>query len=345
MEALLVGSMNFASTEEAIDAVAEHAVDVLRRVPDGETGPRQDWFHWQVHVLARQPQLQGLAQATYASARGEDEVVFSRFRIRDGVTSEELELGPLGYAEAAIASYQIVRDRKEAGKIPQDVRFQVSLPTPVAVTSGFLDPGHQEPFEEAYERHLTGEMRAICDVIPPQELAVQWDVAMEMGMLEGLFPTWVRGELLTGLTDRLVRLGDLVPESAELGYHLCYGNRGNKHWKEPADAGKLADVANRVDAGTRRKIDWIHLPVPIERDDADYFAPLGNLSLQPGTQLYLGLLHKEDGVVGARRRYETARSVVPRFGIATECGMARESAQSMAGLLDLHADACRELAV
>jgi len=168
-------------------------------------------------------------------------------------------------------------------------------------------------------------------------------VAVEMAMVEHVYETYVTGDLLNELADRLARIGDGVPASIEVGYHLCYGNRDNVHFKEPTDTANLVAVANRISAGIRRKIDWIHMPVPIERDDADYFAPLAGLDLQAVTELYLGLLHKEDGIEGGRRRWRAARSVVASFGLATECGMGREPSEAIIGLLDLHAEACRQL--
>ncbi len=55
-----------------------------------------------------------------------------------------------------------------------------------------------------------------------------------------------------------------------------------------------------------------------------------------GTEVYLGLLHHEDGVDGALRRAATASRVVPDYGVATECGFGRGPRERTAGLLDLH---------
>jgi hypothetical protein len=82
----------------------------------------------------------------------------------------------------------------------------------------------------------------------------------------------------------------------------------------------------------------VHLPVPIERDDAAYFAPLADLGLPEGTELYLGLVHHEDGVDGALRRIDAASTAVTRFGVATECGFGRGPAERTVPLLDLHRD-------
>src|SRR3546814_20819293 len=39
-----------------------------------------------------------------------------------------------------------------------------------------------------YARAMMGELGRICDAIPHGDLAVQWDVAVEFGLWEGVFP-------------------------------------------------------------------------------------------------------------------------------------------------------------
>src|SRR5437764_944906 len=70
------------------------------------------------------------------------------------------------------------------------------------------------------------------------------------------------------LMARLVRIGNAVPDGVELGYHLCYGDSTTRHFKEPEDTALLVRVSNTIAAGLTRSLQWIHLPVPIERDDA-----------------------------------------------------------------------------
>jgi hypothetical protein len=55
-------------------------------------------------------------------------------------------------------------------------------------------------------------------------------------------------------------------------------------------------------------IQYFHMPVPNDRTDVAYFAPLENLRLHPQTELYLGLVHHDDAQgdaarLGAARRY------------------------------------------
>jgi hypothetical protein len=245
----------------------------------------------------------------------------------------------LGYADFARASFAIFSELKTAGTIATDIRFQVSLPTPLAVLNVFIDPAAQASLEPVLERAMRAELDLILGALPHDELSLQWDVAVEIANLERYYPVFFE-PVLDGIVERLARIAAWVPADVELGFHLCYGDAGGVHFEEPEDARHLRDVANAISAKIARRIDWIHLPVPIERDDDAYFAPLTGLRLAPETQLFLGLLHKEDGLDGARRRIDAARRVVPEFGVATECGMARDAAvRDVPGLLRLHREA------
>jgi hypothetical protein len=143
------------------------------------------------------------------------------------------------------------------------------------------------------------------------------------------------------MADAIARVSEPVPATAELGLHCCYGDPGHKHIVEPTDTANMVDLCNMFVGTIRRSISWIHMPVPKERDDDAYFAPLRNLKLKPDTQLYLGLVHMTDGVDGARRRLAAAKKVVSNFGIATECGFGRRAPDTLPALLELHRDVAR----
>jgi hypothetical protein len=49
----LVGSVPLASSEAVFRAIAAEIGDRVRRIPDGETGPRSDWIVWQLGPTQR----------------------------------------------------------------------------------------------------------------------------------------------------------------------------------------------------------------------------------------------------------------------------------------------------
>jgi hypothetical protein len=73
-----------------------------------------------------------------------------------------------------------------------------------------------------------------------------------------------------------------------------------------------------------------------------FFKAFEKLKLRPETQLYLGLIYGPEDRDGAERRIAMAAEVLPDFGIATRCGIARgRSTQKVEDLLDLHAALAR----
>src|SRR5262249_52925950 len=87
------------------------------------------------------------------------------------------------------------------------------------------------------------------------------------------------------------------------------------------------------------QVSYVHMPVPRERADMGYVAPLEKLRLPGTTRLYLGLVHYTDGVEGTHKRIETASSTYADFGIATECGMGRRVGQDIPALLRIDREA------
>jgi hypothetical protein len=328
---LLVGSVPLSNAEEVFRSASAILGDRLRRVPDGETGDRLNWIGWQMGVMARAPGLEPVPP------RSGEYAALALYRLKPGASAADIAFGPLGYAGAALTSWETFRALKQAGEIPDHVRFQVSLPTPLAPVSAFIAIDSQPAVEPAYEQQLLGELDEICAAIPHDQLAIQWDVAVEFGLLEGAFHAWF-ADLETGIVERLVRVGNRVPRDVELGYHLCYGDYQHKHFKEPEDASRLVQLANAVTAGVNRPIQWVHLPVPRDRSDDAYFAPLRDLRLQPETELYLGLVHLTDGAEGTRARITAAQKVVTEFGVATECGLGRRPSETIPALLEEHAE-------
>jgi hypothetical protein len=350
--AQLVGSVPLNSAEEVFRAVAGELGARVRRIPDGETGDRTGWVGFQIPMLAGhesfeivpsgQPDALDSDLDKVARAEGED-YTLPVFALRPGARAEALRFGDLGYARSAIASYATFARLKDAGVIRPDTRFQVSLPTPLALLLLFVSSRDQLRVEPAYKAALLRELDQIGAVIPGSELAVQWDIAPELALLEGVLES-VFDDAESELTGRFVELGNAVPAPVQLGFHLCYGDFGHQHFVQPRDMSVLAALIGRIVTGLSRPLDWVHMPVPRDRDDDAYFAPLRRLRLPADTELFLGLIHATDGMDGARRRIAAAQRWSPPFGVATECGLGRRSPESVPALLGLHRSAADYLA-
>ncbi len=335
----LVGSIGLDTVDEIFRVVGAKLGQRLKRVPDGEVGSRRLWASFQYPLLRSSPFLRpdpdGGVRATSK---------FPLLALAEGVTSEEISFGELGYAREARASYLDLLAAKQRGDFPAHVRLQVCLPTPFGVIYAFAAPKDVMAIEKAYERAMIAEVKALCDAIPHQDLSIQWDFCHEMISLDGQPQDWFPMEAASQaeIMARMQRICAAVPADVELGVHFCYGDFGAKHFIEPKDAGRMVDVANDMAKAVGRRIDYMHFPVPVTRTDKSYFAPFKELSLDPKTEIYLGLVHVADGVDGVIARVETAREFVPKFGIATECGIARaRKLELVHRILDTYAGASR----
>jgi hypothetical protein len=336
----LVGSINLPDAATTFRTVSDHLGDRVKRIPDGEVGERFYWIQFQTR---RFDQTDGLSRVP-----GEPVILRDIFDVRpfvldEGFDAHDLTFPNLGYADAAIESYSAFAALRDAGAIRPGTRFQVSLPTPAAVVGAFIVAANRAEVEPVYERALFNELGRILNSIPHHDLAIQWDTAVEFALLEATnirssnsMTAWF-DDVMGGVVERAVRQAAAVPVDVDLGYHLCYGDVEEAHFVQPKDAGYLATFVSRVLAGSPRPVDWVHLPVPIDRDDDAYFAPLADVTIPAATELYLGLIHHEDGVEGAFRRADAALRAQPRFGIATECGFGRGPSDRTTALLDLHA--------
>jgi SAM-dependent methyltransferase len=331
----LVGSVPLGSAEEVFRRTAASLGDRLRRMPDGETGPRSDWILWQYPVFSSLPQFEvgPPGDATYRT--------LPKLRLRAGESASDVTFDSLGYAETAIASYRLFATLKRDGAIPSHCRFQVSLPTPLAPVSAFVAPEFQAALEPVYEAALLGELAQILGAIPADQLAIQWDARAEFGMLEGFTEAWF-SEVRGGVLERLLRLARHVPSGVELGFHLCYGDEAHGHFVELEDSRKLVEIANALAASLSRTLNWVHMPAP-HVEDGEYFAPLGSLALQRQTELYLGLLRLGDGIDRAQERIAAAYRHVRGFGVATDCGWGRGGSEAVDGLLQLHRSVTKPL--
>ena len=148
--------------------------------------------------------------------------------------------------------------------IGADVEFQVAIPTQVAVFGNFISLEDQPRLVDEFERQLAGEVAKILAAVPRDELAIQWDVAMELAVIEGVIDSIYDTE---GLLDQVGRMAAMVPDDVSLGFHLCYGDApigpegAGRHFVQPKDTGNLVMVATGLFACVARPVAFLHMPV------------------------------------------------------------------------------------
>ena len=247
----LVGSVNLTSNREVFDSVSRAIPSGLKRIPDGETD--RPFVQWMLPRIVENP-----------GVKLEDGGVMGGLLPRLSVRSSDqpLEFGNLGFADAGVASYAVFSELKSEGTIEAQVRFQVSIPSAATLSVALADISDQEPLHEALLQALAREVDSLIRRIPHRELAIQFDLPGEIGVLEGVFAAW-SGPNPGLLAEQVARLASAVPDDVEIGFHLCYGDpppsegeRG-QHWADPQDAGVLVGLANALSSAVTRPIQWI----------------------------------------------------------------------------------------
>jgi hypothetical protein len=249
----------------------------------------------------------------------------------------------LGYADAYTESFATFERLQNEGTIPADVRFQLQYPTPLASMAGTIAPDDLAKVAPSYEQALFADLDTALERLPHERIAVQWDVAVEFGALEGAMGPKVP---LDQIVPGLVRCLEQVPADTPVGMHLCYGDYGHQHFKQPDSLRMQVDLVNAVTSATQRGLDFVSFTVPQGRSDGAYFEPLAGLKTGPETELYFALVpyHPDDQAPGTTaEQIEQIDAVLinspggtRHWGICTECGMGRVAAGDVPKLLDLH---------
>jgi hypothetical protein len=329
-EVLLIGSSRVDSTSDFFTKTIRALPNQLRRIPDGETGNRSNFIAWQLPtfpITIVQPRWGGQPSAESGAKQ---------------YTLEDIK--PTGYDDQAIVSYATFCELRDSGTIPAGVRFQVSLPTPLTVVRGLVEDDRVcAQVEPLYEQRLLSALRRIQDHIPRSDLTIQWDLPIEIAMLEynrhriqDKYCKPYFTPVKAGILDRLTRLAAAVDLGVEMGYHLCYGDMGHTHFVQPDDTGLMVELANEISKIIQpgHPIEYIHMPVPKDRVDEGYFKPMQKLKLGD-SKLYLGLVHPNDGS-GTKKRLEAAEAVHLNIaGVASECGLGRTPRVDFESILEI----------
>ncbi len=329
------GGVNLADTETVLREITARVPTGVSRIPDGETGDRQNWIWFQLEKFQQTP---GLAREAAVDTPSEGYVQMPKVGLADGATPADVQWTNLGYADVYQESYATFRRLRDEGVVPTGVRFQVQYPTPLASINAWVVAADQDGLEPSYEAALFADLDRLLAALPHDEIAVQWDVAVEFAILEGGFEG---SQDFDGIVERLVRCVEQVPEDVPVGLHLCYGDYQHQHFTQPESLDLQVRVSNAVAAAAGRTVSWLAFTVPQNRGDAPFFEPLRELSVPAETEVYLALVpyhpaDQEPGTVDEQVRLIDSYLDGRVWGICTECGMARAERHEIPELLDLH---------
>ena len=329
-ELLLVGSIPTETTEQAFRQVGAPLGQWLDYMPDGEVGERGYWVirlayrffhgHPDIETIQRPAPRDGVE--TWKQSSLDDAFLF---RVRDGV--DRVRFGDpgwrMGYTHDAVNSYSIFRLLKEQGAIPAHVRFQVSIPATYSCMGfAFPDPEDTDKVAPGVTEALRAEIGKMLELIPHDDLAIQWDLAFEhtftmRKMAED--PAAAAAEAAR----QMAPIGEIpIPETVALGHHACFGTANGWPSRRPDDLAPAVLLMNAAVAAAGRRSDFVHIPTIDIADDA-FFAPLADLEVGDARVYFGAIHHLHDDATGLRPQLETLKKYVPDFGLAAPCGWGR----------------------
>lgn len=333
----LNGSVNLPDTETVMREVMARVGSKLKRLPDGEPGDRQNWIFFQLQKFLGTP---GLEPADAEEQHGYRRL--PKVRLTAGTDPRRIVWPDLGYATAYQQSFDIFCRLRDQGVIPAAVRFQAQYPTPMASISAWVVPEDQVRLLASYQAALFADLDRLLTCVPRAQLAVQWDVAVELGILESASAIGAT-DSFDDIVAGLARCTDRIPDGVPVGMHLCYGDFQHRHFKDPESLSLQVRLANAVVARAGRPVSWLAFTVPQHQTDPAFFAPLAELAVADA-DCYFGIVpyhpaRQEPGTTaGQIRQIEThlSQHQLASWGICTECGLGRVDRDEVLTLLDLH---------
>jgi hypothetical protein len=174
----------------------------------------------------------------------------------------------------------------------------------------------------------------MVEKIPPGDLAIQWDAALEIGDLEAEIPYLSRDNVLERNVASIPNVVAQIPAEVVVGYHLCFGTLGGWPCFIPKNLSLEVEYTNAIVAAAGRRIDFVHIPTLYRADEA-FYAPLKDLHIGDA-RLYLGMIHDMYDIDAFKGRLHTARKYFPDFGLAAPCGFGRQDASEVPQIVKDH---------
>lgn len=324
-EVMLVGSVPLKPASSVFDCIYRHRLaPLMKRIPDGEQGGwGGDTLFFENPAFERfGPKRKVTLRPTTFFDRSE----WQFLRLKADRTVLDVEIGEFGIARHAKESYADFKKFKEEGKFGAGTRFCVTFAGP-GTKFGLI----AMPTEALYPlmvRSFKAEIARVLQVAPRDELTIQLDLAGEVEVEEYRrrpqdFELPILHEnqgrwKMDGAVGVIANIAAAVPKDVELGFHLCSIYHVDE--SKGQDLNVHVDYANALSQKIKRNIGYIHMPTVPSHDEKDFEA-LKRLRLHPETKLFLGVIHVQDGLEGARRRIRAASQSYADFGVASYCGL------------------------
>jgi len=327
----LPGSLPCETAEQSFRIFGGALGEWLDYMPDGEVGTRRYWIDGVAfRVFIGHPEIE---TTKYPAPENGVEQWWPRgrhdefaFRVKPGV--RQVRFGDpgwrLGFARDAVASYALFRYMKKDGVIPSRVRFQVCMPPTYSSVRYFFPDEDVEKVMPGFTQALRAETLKIVEMIPNDDLAIQWDLAVENRLVDVALEEQgaeAAKKVAAQVCAPLAEVCAAMPGAVHLGHHTCFGTLSGWPSRQPPSLHGSVILANAAVAASGRRTDFLHIPTLGVNDDA-WFAPLKELKAGDA-RIYMGAIHHLHGTGGLGAQLQTMKKYLADFGLGAPCGFGR----------------------
>ena len=118
----LVGSVPLSNAEQVFETVSAVLGPRIKRIPDGETGPRLDWIFWLEPIFANCPALQKSGDFFQLHAQSPK---FERYTLRSGYKPQDVTFENLRINGKLIANVEEANIK--VGEFAKNITFKNSI--------------------------------------------------------------------------------------------------------------------------------------------------------------------------------------------------------------------------
>ena len=331
---LLVGSLPFENEEIAMKNSLDVLANDLLSLPDGEIGEkcsrypngnRAAWIQSIIDTCEADTDNWKVLKQSERNEQGFPVGYDTEPRLKPKHSPEKMYKHlDFRWIEYFKKSYPVFKKlRKERGLY--DLKFQVGLPTGLAITYAMMSPVNAIKYASTFNRRMAYEANEILKIADPGDVNFQIEVPGELAMAYKLPKFLVNLSVKT-----ILGLANRIDAKASFGIHICFGDLNNEALTKAKTLDKMVHFSNHLvnNWPTRHKLDYVHYPLAEAATpppmDEKYYDILKNIELPEHVRFVAGFVHDKISQQEHKEILDIVEKVRGhKVDIACSCGLGR----------------------
>ncbi|MCH5586002.1 hypothetical protein MK805_13730 [Shimazuella sp. AN120528] len=342
---LLIGSMPFLDERDAMTKAIQILGDSLISLPDGEIGEKSEeypngnrsaWINSVIDSCLKDKEHWDTLKEAERGSNGFPLSYQDAVKLQPKHSAADIDQYlNFGYLDYFKQSYPIFQQlRTEYGL--SGLKFQVGIPTGLALSLIMLRPLQAFRYQEAFNRQLAYEVNEMIR-IAEDDVIIQIEAPAEIALAQQL-PKMMNGIAVNSL----LSLVEKLDTTTTIGLHFCWGDLNNKALTHAKTLDKMVHFANKLIEKWPEiyRLEYVHFPlaegeVPPSLE-LEYYKPLKYVHLPENIRFVAGFIHEKRNFEESKKILKHIESVRSHtVDIACSCGLGRRNPEVAIYLLKL----------